>query len=322
MVWVCLLIAARARADGMELALSRLSTGACAATRATPPRLTGPDGPALVPDQGAFRGLMSELSGAVAQSELAPVRAAGPRGFELALETQVTDLDAHSDALRRGTRGSAPVTCDGRNAHVRSALVSHRLRFEKGLPLGLSVGGSLGRVHASGTYLAGLALKVALLEDVPGGWLPDLALRGTLTSLVGEPSLTLFVSTFELLLSRGFVLAPSLTLAPFAGGGVLWTRARTQAVDLTPNVDASGCAAGTFAGCGAQATGADCAHDVRFDRVSLVRGRSFVGFSLRYRAIALAGSATLDFASERLGAGGSTSPRRPWTLALAPTLQF
>ena len=321
-VWVCLLFARSARADGMQLALSRLSVGDCAGTLAAPPRLTGPSGPALATDEAAFGRLMSELSSSVAPSELGPVTGAGPRGLELALDTQVGDLDEGADAWRRGTRGDGSATCDGRNQDVRSLLVSNRLRFEKGLPLGLGLGGSIGRVHASGTYLVGLALKLALLEDAWHGRLPDLALRGTLTSLVGEPSLTLFVSTFDLLLSRRFVLAPSLVLSPFAGGGVLWTRAHTRAVDLTPNLDASGCAAGTFAGCGPLPTGADRAHDVSFGRVSLLRGRAFAGLSLRHRWLALAASATIDLARPRLGVGTSPSHARQWTVALAPVLLF
>ena len=306
----------------MDLALSRLSVGDCAGTLAAPPRLEGSEGPALAPDQAAFRRLMSELSSVVAQSTLGPVIGAGPRGFELALETQLGGIDAQAGAWRRGTRGDHALTCDGRNEDVRPLRVGNRLRFDKGLPLGLSLGASVGRVHGSGTYLVGLALKLALLEDAWHGRLPDLALRGTLTSLVGEPALTLFVSTFDLLLSRAFVLAPSLTLSPFVGGGVLWTRARTQAVDLTPNVDASGCAAGTFARCGPLPTQADRAHEIAFERASLLRGRGMAGFSLRRRWLALAGSATLDLARPRIGVGTERSHARQWTVALAPVLLF
>jgi hypothetical protein len=252
---------------------------------------------------------------------LAPVTSAGPRGFELALETQVGDLHEGAEAMRRGTQGHESATCAGRNDDVRGALISSRLRFDKGLPLGLSLGGSIGRVHTGGSYLVGLALKLALLEDALHGRAPDLALRGTLTSLVGAPALTLFVSTFDVLLSRRFVVAPALTLSPLAGAGVLWTRARTQAVDLTPNLDAAACEAGTSVACGPLPTSDDRAHDVTFAPVSLLRGRGFAGVSLRYRWIALASTATVDLARPRLRTGGATHARQ-WSVAVAPVVLF
>ncbi|MET0344434.1 MAG: hypothetical protein ABW252_25700 [Polyangiales bacterium] len=314
--------ASGARAEVMALALERLSAGDCAGTLTAPAVLRSGEGPALTPDREAWRALVSELSGALAAHPLGPVIGSGPRGFELALETNVTDIDAGARAWRRGTRGRGVRTCAGENDAVRPVLVSNRLRVDKGLPLGATLGASVGRLRATGSYLVGAALKLALLEDALGGNLPDLALRGALTSLVGEPSLTLFVITADALISDRFVVAQQIVLAPFAGAGAVWTRARTEAVDLTPNIDAEACALGSDPRC-AGASDDDLAHDVQFASLSLLRYRVFGGVSARYRFAALALSASADLLPPGLGElGRGPTTRRQWTLSVAPSLTF
>lgn len=319
--------ATRVRAGSLELALSRLSEGSCALTDGSGPLVLQADGvPTLRPDDRAFGELVAQIGHGVAPMVLAPVTTSGPVGFDVGVETTVTSLDAGSDALARGTRGYGAATCDGRNDDVRSTVVTNRLHFTKGLPYGLSVGGVAGRVDAAGSYLVGVDLKLALLEEIFRGHLPDVALRASVNKLVGARSLELFVAALDVLVSKRFVVAHRFELSPWLGAGLLWTRAQSDRVDLTPNIDALACRAGLDAVCnlgGLGASDADLRHDVRFGHVSQLRGRAFVGLWLRWRQIALSSAFAIDPVAPRVGArGDKTTIARQWTVSVAPTLTF
>lgn len=304
----------------MAIALSRLSTGDCAGTLGSGPLvLQGADGSAsLAPDQAAFEQLTIVLAQVVAAPLLEPVTTSGPRGFDLAVETTVADLDRRADALRRGTEGDGPLTCDGRNEKVKPAMFGNRFRFSKGLPLGLSLGASVGRLHDVGLVLVGASLKLALLEEVLAGKLPDLAVRAALTRALGEGELALYATSFDAVVSKRWVVADRVMLSPFSGAGVVWTRASTSTVDLTPNIDALACHAGVDPVCNAGGLGAsdaDLAHDVRFATLSLVRPRVFAGLMTQFRIAALTIGAAIDL-------GQVAGIARPWTLSVAPSVSF
>ncbi|MDB4991545.1 MAG: hypothetical protein JWN04_6723 [Myxococcaceae bacterium] len=314
----------------MDLALARLSQGNCGATLGSEPlELSGAGQPALRPDGQAFRELVSQFGSAIAPTVLTPVITSGPTGMDLSVETTVTKIDASADYWQRGTRGRGHAvvdTCDGRNGRVRSHLVTNRAHFEKGLPFGLTLGAQVGVVHETSTYLVGADLKFALLEEVWHSRVPDLALRASLTKLVGERDMSLFVTTADLLVSDNYVIRETVQVSPFAGAGVLWTRADTRMVDLTPNIDAQSCRAGADPVCnagGLKASNDDLAEDVKFPRVSQLRYRAFVGLWLRYQQVALSSSVTMDTQTPHtgeLGQGGTV--QRQWTLNVAPTVLF
>src|SRR5690606_30673776 len=147
----------------------------------------------------------------------------------------------------------------------------------------------VGLVHASGFYLIGIDLKLAILEDVWRSRVPDLAVRVAVTRVVGAGALELTMGTLSGVASERYVLR-EYELSPFLGADVTWTRAESGTVDLTPNIDAHACRAGVDPLCqAASATGSseDFAHDVRFAAVSLLRSRAFAGLALRYRRASL-----------------------------------
>jgi hypothetical protein len=304
-----------------DLQLSRLSTGDCASTLGAPLALQQDGMPSLRPDEAAFRSLVAQLSEAAAPTQIAPVTTSGPAGFDIALETTVSTLDRRSDALQRSF-GSGAATCDARGS-VPGQLFGNRLRFEKGLPLGFSLGAQAGLIHGTKFYVVGVDAQLALLEEV---WkLPDLAVRAAVTRLVGAQALALYALAFDAVLSHRFVLFQRVELSPFAGVGARWTRASARA-DLTPNIGSVDCAAGTDAVCNAGGLGAsrdDFAHDVRFGRVSQLRYRAFAGVRLRVSHFAFAGAFAFDPVEPRLDdrGRGETSPRQ-WTLSVAPSVTF
>lgn len=310
----------------MELALTRLSQGACDATLGAGPLVLRSGGvQTLRPDEHAFRQLVAQLGGAVAPLELAPVTTSGPVGLDVAFQSSLTAIDPHADYWQRATRGGGPATCDGRNSGVRPLLSTGRLQFEKGLPFGFSLGGVLGAVYGTGTYLVGADVKLAVLEDVDPR-LPDLALRSELISLVGASPLIMRVVSFDAIFSKRFVARHALELSPYLGLGALLIRAESGGVDLTPNIDALACRQGLDPVCNRGGLGAsddDLGHDVRFGRVSLLRYRTFAGLAVRHRWVALTTAFATDLVQPRIGdRGHGETVARQWTFSLAPSVSF
>jgi hypothetical protein len=336
-LWLCLLLASllpnavlstHAHARDMHLRLGRLSQGACEQT------LSGADdfalstngSPTLTPDNGAYAQLVSQLAFAVAPALLMPVTTRGPSGFDIGLDTSVTGIDKGASYWKRGSAGSGPSTCDGRNSDVSGALVGNRLRFNKGLPLGLSIGANLGLLHGLGLYTLGGELKLALLEGATEPYSPSLAVRVATNALVGEPALMLSSNAIDVIVSKEFAALYVLHVVPYLGLGALLNYARSQPVDLTSNIDAQACAAGTDPVCNAQGLGAsseDLAHDRAFNKLFLMRYRAVLGLWLRVRAFAFAAEASIDLVRpDRADGDLKATTARQWSLSFAPSLSF
>jgi hypothetical protein len=320
-----LLCAGRAHAKDMDLALGRLSRGDCARTLAGADdfALRDAQGQILQPDGAAFAQVVSQLSAAIAPALLSPVTTRGPLGFDVGFETSVTGLDAGAEAWRRGSAGSSGVaTCDGRNDDVASALALNRVRFTKGLPLGVSFGASVGKLYVTSLATLGAELKLALIEGLTQAWAPALGIRVASSSVIGDAALSLHVLSTDLVLSKEWLAGSTLKIAPYLGLGVVYGRARAGVVDLTPNVDALACAAGADPVCNAEGLGAsrdDFGHDRSFAPLSLVRQRGVLGTWLRYGLFALSTEVVLDLMQPR--AGELKTPRQ-WGLHVAPSLSF
>jgi hypothetical protein len=326
---LCCLCTRGARADAMALQLSRLSRGACERTLSSADdfALTTPAGPTLTLDRDAYAMLVAQLSGALAPPLLAPVTTRGPSGFDLAFAVGITDIDQSSQSWQRGTRGSqAKLTCDGRNTDPSSVLAANQLRFVKGLPLGISLGGSVGFVHGIAQWTIGTELKVAIIEGVVKAWVPSVALRVATSTLVGDADLSLSAFSFDVLASREFAVAHVMQVVPYVAVGALLSRASGATVDLTPNIDAAACAAGRDAVCNAQGLGAssaDLEHQRKFPTLLLMRYRALLGVWLRYRLFAFAAEASVDLVRpDRADSDLPSSTPRQWSVTLAPSLSF
>jgi hypothetical protein len=312
----------------MHLRLARLSSGECEGTLSDSGSFAlSPQGaPVLTPDNAAYTQLVSQLSFAIAPPLLAPVTTGGPSGFDIAFDTIATGIDRRADYWQRATAGSASATCDGRNRDVSAALVQNRLRFEKGLPLGLSIGANVGLMSGLGLYTLGGELKLALLEGANEPWSPSLAVRVASSALIGDPTLTLSSHALDVLVSKEFAALYVMHIVPYLGLGALLSHARSNSVDFTPNIDAINCAAGTDPICNAQGLGAspaDLAHDRAFKKLLLMRYRAVLGVWLRVRAFAFALEASIDLVRpDRADSDVSKGTARQWSLSFAPSLSF
>jgi len=329
-------VVSRAHAQDMDLALSRLGRGACERTtdpNASDFQLSVGTGnasvPTLRPDNQAWAQLVTQLAPVVMPAVLAPVTTSGPRGFDVAFQTSVTGIDSKQDYWKKGSQGhgsAARDTCDGRNRFVSPLFVSNRLSVDKGLPLGLTVGAEAGRVWDTSLWTVGGHLKWALIEGYRTWPTPDLGVRVAANTVVGDSQFAMTVLAADAILSKNIVAGRVMQIAPFLGGGVAMVFARSDVIDLTPNIDATACAAGKEP-CTKlrpeQRTG-DIGHDQAFKQLTMTRTRGFVGLQLRYRLFALASELAFDVVPPRKvdkDAGGGGLPRQ-WTFNIAPSLSF
>jgi hypothetical protein len=277
-----------ARADDMDITLSRLTVGDTT-TR----------------NDAAYGALMSQLGAAIAPPSLAPARTLGARQFYVGVENVLTNLDEGGLAggvpyWQLGTVGDSEATRAAGNSFAASLSNFTRFTFRKGLPFGIELGASAGHAHDTNLFLWSAEAKIALLEGYRHRWpafIPDVALRGAVTTVSGNSQLSLTVPLAEVIVSKGIRVGADTVLTPMVTAQMMWTIARTGVVPLV-------------------STGNTRALEV-FPDLNSRRVRMSAGAQLRFRMFTFAGSFRFDVTDP--GARDSLVPddvARQWNLDL------
>lgn len=321
----------------MDLALSRLRVSS---------------GSGFDPDQEAWRWLVGQVGSAMTAPLTTPASSLGMRGFELRLETSITPLSDPSDCdsstgercyWRRGSEGDAASVPGTGNRFPASNHVLTRLTLRKGLPYGVEVAASTGRLARTDTWIWGGEVKVSLLEGFREGWpalIPDVAVRGTVATMTGESELSLTVASLDLFVSKDLVAGRTLTLTPLLGVQLSWIFADSEVVDLTPEGDAwSSCGAipGTpfipdpanpasnLVSSSPACTGspADYGNLAQFERIRAFRPRMALGFQLRYRPLVVGATLHWDLkAPDAADSAAADGAPRQWNVAVSAGLRY
>ena len=320
-LWLCL--PAVAHAGDMDPDLTRLSqaagSGSCPA-----------DGPASVcPDNASFELLAMELAGALAPTVRAPAASGGMRSFYVGLSSSASTIRSQQRYWARGTRGADP-SAEQNNA-VDSLLSFHRLDVRKGLPFGFEVGSSVGFGLNTSLWMIAAELKLALFEGYRSGLgaLPEVALRAVTQAVVGSPQLSLQTQALDITLSKPIVVHQEHTLTPLMALQLLFLRARSSAVDLTPRESAwAGCQpGGAVLTCETEQGARELANTASFRYVSRTRVRMFLGAEERYRLLSIALTLGFDLITPPVpqeATGESLPPTllRQFSLQLAGGLRY
>lgn len=245
-VATCALSVERARAAPMDPVLDRLCLTDDGAAPCVDP-LNGVN----TPDEESYSRLMQQLSTVVASPVLTPARTVGYRHFQLTLDASITNIAGEAtDYWRRGTEGrhvdpadpvaSADAFANG-NRDVDSNMSFTRLTLRKGLPLGFELGAAVGHPRSTSLWMWTFEVKWALFEGYRrgfAGWVPDLAVRGTVTAVTGTRGYTMTVPTFDVILSKPIAIGRTIRVSPYVAGQLIWTIADSEIIDFTPgNVD-------------------------------------------------------------------------------------
>lgn len=271
-----------AHADDNDLVLARLSAPAV-------------DGTRVIPDNQAFRSLVSELGVAFAPRNLAPADTLGFSGFQFQTQFSFTSINASKPFWCATEQSESCAPGFDRSSIIPTFGIFARKGFWFPLP-SFELGG--GAVHIFGSRLwAGQAYaKFAIHEGYHGWPLPSLAVRGAVARLFGIEQLDLTNASLDISISKRFSIQGSFSLAPYGGYAALWIIPRSQVIDSTPNIAVK-----------------DNPDDVMMnftfpDQDNILRHRFFAGFKLKYYVfaltaeidVALAGSSVDDVAGTSL----------------------
>jgi hypothetical protein len=256
------LAASAAQADPMDLALNRLSyfnntpwngggvtydparwqfRGGCGlADTANAGAGNGQAFAQCLPDNQLWANLVNELGATFAPSTNTPAMTLGLAGVYVGYELGLTNLNRLSQYWARGTEGSATSNVGTGTSSVRDrgdamGIVS-RLHVRKGLPFGFELGTQASYLHSSSLWAIGLDLRWSPFEGFRRGvgYIPDLAIRGAVNTVLGQSQLSLTIVDVDVSLSKRFTVGGSVRITPVLGAQMLFIFGDSGVIDLTP----------------------------------------------------------------------------------------
>jgi hypothetical protein len=247
--------------------------------------------------QTRFRSLMSELGVAIAPRLQTPADTLGYAGFQFSAELGVTKINAARDYWN-GVAGVNPSNPTAARPDSYLMTVGGFVRKGMWLPLpAFEFGAGALNIVGSRMYVVQGYAKIALQEGFHGWALPSLAVRGSVSQLLGTEQVDLNVYGVDVLLSKAFGIAGTARLEPFVGWNLLFIDAQSGVIDATPRCDAVDLGNNPTApktGCPPVPAGANKFNDLEanftFPQQSVItRQRWSVGFKLKMSVLFLVG---------------------------------
>ena len=156
-------------------------------------------------DDEGFRNLARDLGQVFAPRFAAPAETLGEAGFAINLMTSLSFIDNEADYWVKGVESRNPA----------SSLFTGHLQIRKGLPFSFELGTDLAYLFASEMFNVGGQLKWALNEGFY--YFPDVAVRGTVHTLLGSQDLNLITAGWDISISKAFNIANVTSLTPYLG---------------------------------------------------------------------------------------------------------
>jgi hypothetical protein len=326
---------------------------------------TDPSRPSYRDHTGCWARMMGELGGSMIPVVLSPARTVGYGGFELAAEGWVTGISGNSNHWRLGTEGDTAAGTDscldaddpsrpistgvGCNRFAPSTLFWTRLMARKAFPFGFQLGTGFSYLVGTDLWAWSLEIHWALFEGFRSGFpgfIPDIAVRGAVNTVVGDPDFNITVPTVDIIVSKPIVLGSSARLTPFAAWQFAFIFADSELVDLTPEIDAfdrcrpDPSQPGTVCTRAPSASepglgGFDYENNETFDQLRMTRQRLHLGLQLHYQVVMLTGAFAFDVIDPQslsddtphdlIAPDGNVASKglgRQWTVSFNAGLQF
>ncbi len=170
--------------------------------------------------QENFRFFVNQLGSALTSFSLSAPNTMGHSAFFVGFEYNAIFLDSSSQIWP--TEKPSP-------GHL--LLPSFTLR--KGLPLSLELGTRISYLQNSRMAAGTLELKWAIHENY--GPLPNFAIRGHGTRLIGARDFSLSAVGIDMSIGYQFFLASIFTISPYAGCDLNWIGAKSNIIDFRPD---------------------------------------------------------------------------------------
>jgi hypothetical protein len=226
-----------------------------------------------------FRSLASELGVVLAPRLMTPSDTLGFGGFQFTADVGYTQI-TRAASWWRALEGSPDPTGAGGMNHGPSFLPTVGFFARKGIWLPLpSFEIGAGAVHVLDSHLwtGQLYAKFGLHEGFHDLPIPSVAVRGSVSRLLGEADIDLTVIGVDISVSKRFGIGGTWHASPYLGWNFLIIIPRSEVLDPTPTVDP------LMPGNGADG-------DLNFvfeDQDDIIRNRLFAGVKLQYYVFAL-----------------------------------
>ncbi len=323
---MALLDAQPARAQDMNIALSRLRIEAVDAPDSPcMPQFGGGLGREFCADEDAYRRVMSDFAGAMIPPVLTPAGTRGVRGIYIGFESWLTGIGA-GEHWNRAVEGDGRDTDRTRSRLVDDVLAWGRLNVRKGLPFGFELGTNVGYLANTTYFTLGAEIRWSLFEGFREGvgWIPDVAIRGSVQTLIGDGELNVTVPSVDLIVSEPFVIANTVEVAPWVSAQVAFPFVDSELVDLSPETGAfMGCSPdprtpdGSLGSPYCRGAGAELNQNVVFPSMRSTRVRVGGGLQIRYEWFTFLGSFTFDAMRPHEGDNSiSNEVDRQWTVSI------
>jgi hypothetical protein len=211
---------------------------------------------------GDFSKLVAQYGFAVAPSAMHSARSTGFGGFELAFETDYTQIDNKADYWTRGTQGLQDPTSkrfSESNPTPDSLLQLYQMKIRKGFPFGLELTGAFGWLANTTMFTIGADVRMSILEGFRTGIpaiFPEISVGGSVRTLAGTPELQLTVAGVDGQISKPIPIAGTLIVTPYVGYQWIRIFGDSGLIDFTPNSD-------PVAACGFKGTNTPATPDPR-----------------------------------------------------------
>ena len=174
------------------------------------------------PNEVLFEELVTDMGQVLAPRLANPAETLGEAGFAFNMMTSFSFIDDDAEHWRTAVqdRNPEPVVFTG------------HLQIRKGLPFSFEVAGNMGYLFASEMFTLGADLKWALNEGFY--YFPDLAVRGTVNTLMGSRDLNLYTAGGDISLSKAFGISGIMVLTPYVGYQMLFIIGSSRLLNAYP----------------------------------------------------------------------------------------
>lgn len=222
-------------AEPLDLDLTRLGAPTAAVWQAVLPGLSAGDAATLAGDARVrFARLSSDLALAFSAPLAQPGSTTGYSGFAFGLEA--TYAQVHHGvvgAAVAGPGGPIPAADYWVTREMKpNELFIPSLHVRKAFPLSFELGGRFMYLSQSSYYGAQIEGKWALLEGFT--LLPDVAVRGAYTIVLGQRDLRLHTTEFDAVVSKRFGVNAVSSLTPYLAGRFTMMGASTDVMAFQP----------------------------------------------------------------------------------------
>jgi hypothetical protein len=162
------------------------------------------------PNKQLFENLVTDMGQVIAPKIGSPAETLGEAGFALNFQTSLIFIPHEEEHWKIAVEDRDP----------NSSLFMGNLQVRKGLPFSFEVAGNFGYIFNSDMFTLGADLKWALNEGFY--YFPDLAIRGSVNTLLGSPDLNLITAGGDMSLSKSFGISGVMSITPYVGYQMLF----------------------------------------------------------------------------------------------------